>query len=90
MGKSRKHDAKGAQKDKEIEGDFRLPTLKTPGNRSTSPVPSSSSTNGLDFISQHVVKKGFGIEGKKLKLKTKREECRAKEALNCEAEIAMQ
>ena len=62
MGKLRKHDAKGAQKDKEprvhkhkeIEGDFRLPVPKTPGNQSTSPIPSSSSTNGLDFVSQHV------------------------------------
>ena len=57
MGKLRKHDIKGAQKEKgapkekcalkekDVEGDFLLPNPKTLGNRSTSPVPSSSSTN---------------------------------------------
>ena len=62
MGRLRKRDAKAApkdkearvHKDKEIEGDSQLPTPKTPGNRSTSPIPSNASMNGLDFVSQHV------------------------------------
>ena len=57
MGKLQKHDIKGAQKEKgalkekyapkekHVEGDFLLPNTKTLGNRSTSPVPSSSSAN---------------------------------------------
>ena len=32
MGKLRKHNAKGSQKDKDVDVDFQLPTLKTPGN----------------------------------------------------------
>ena len=39
---------------------------------------------------QKSIKKEFGIEGGKLQLKTKREEHKAKEASNREAEIAMQ
>ena len=73
-----------------------MPTQKTPGNQSTSPIPSSSSNNGLDFINQHVARseehqrKGLEIKEKKLDLKTKRQQCKAKEASNHEAEIEMQ
>ena len=96
LGKLRKCDAKGSQKDKDVDIDCHLPTQKTPGNRSMSPIPSSSSNNGLDFINQHVARseehqrKGLEIKGKKLDLKTRREEHKAKEASNCEAEIEMQ
>ena len=78
MGKLRKRDIKGAQKEKDapaeksapkekdLEGNVQIQNLKTPGNRSTSPVPSSSSTNPLDFVSHHVAmseeaKKRVGI-----------------------------
>ena len=86
MGKLRKHDIKGAQKEKgapkekDLEGDLQMHDLKTPGNRSTSPVPSNSSTNPLDFVSHHVAmseerqKKGLELKENKLKLKTLREE----------------
>ena len=87
MGKLQKHDIKGAQKekdalkekcapkDKDLEGDFLLQNMKTPGNRSTSPVPSNSSANPLDFISHCVAmseerqKKGLELKENKLKLK---------------------
>ena len=87
MGKLRKRDIKGAQKEKgapaeksapkekELEGDVQIHNLKTPGNRSTSPVPSSSSTNPLDFVSHRVAmseerqKKGLEFKENKLKLK---------------------
>ena len=45
-----------------------MQNLKTPGNRSTSPVPSSSSTNPLDFVSHRVAmseerqKKGWNLK----------------------------
>ena len=83
MGKLQKRDIKGAQKEKgapkekcapkkkDVEGDFLLPNPKTPGNRSTSPVTSSYSTNPLDFISHCVAmseerqKKGLKIESAK-------------------------
>ena len=42
------------------------------------------------LLYQKSIKKGFGIEEKKLNLKMKREEHKAKEASNHEAEIAMQ
>ena len=108
MGNLRKRDIKGVQKEKgslkekcalkekDVEGDFLLPNPKTPGNRSTSPVPSSSSTNPLDFISHHVAmseerqKKGLELKENKLKLKVLREECKAKEAANHATELAMQ
>ena len=49
----RKHDTKGSQKrTRMFEIDFQLPTLKTAGNQSMSPIPSSSSNNGIDFINQ--------------------------------------
>ena len=54
LGKLRKYDAKGSQKDKDVDIDCHLQTQKTPGNRSTSPILSSSSNNGLDFVNQHV------------------------------------
>ena len=56
MGKLKKHDAKGSQKDKDVNIDFQLPTLKTPGNQSMSAIPSSSSNNGLDFINPCVAR----------------------------------
>ena len=108
IGKLRERDIKGAQKekaapkekcapkDKEVEGDFLLPNVKTPGNRSTSPVPSSSSTNPLDFVSHCVAmseechKKGLELKENKSKLKALREECKAKEAANRATELAMQ
>ena len=80
MGKLRKRDIKGAQKEKgapaeksapkekDLEGDVQMQNLKTPGNRSTSPVPSSSSTNPLDFVSHRVAmseerqKKGWNLK----------------------------
>ena len=87
LGKLRKHDAKGSQKDKDVDIDCHLQTQKTPGNCSFSPIPSLSSNNGLDFVNQHVEqleecqRKGLEIK-KKLDLKAKREEH--------EAEIEMQ
>ena len=108
MGKLQKHDIKGAQKkkgapkekcalkEKDVEGDFLLSNPKTPGNRSTSPVPSSSSTNHLDFVSHCVAmseecqKKGLELKENKLKLKALREEHKAKEAANHATELAMQ
>ena len=108
MGKLQKCDIKGAQKekdapkekcapkDKDVEGDFLLHNVKTPGNRSTSPVPSNSSANPLDFVSHHVAmseerqKKGLELKENKLKLKVLREECKAKEAANRATELAMQ
>ena len=54
LGKLRKHDAKGSQKDKDVDIDCHLQTQKTPGNRSTSHIPSSSSNNGLVFVNQCV------------------------------------
>ena len=67
----RKHDAKGSQKDKDVDIDFQLPTPKTPGNRSMSPIPSSSSNNGLDFMNQCVARseehqKRIGNKGEKI------------------------
>ena len=108
MGKLRKRDIKGAQKEKgapaeksapkekDLEGDVQIQNLKTPGNRSTSPVPSSSSTNPLDFVSHRVAmseerqKKGLEFKENKLKLKALREERKAKEAANRATELAMQ
>ena len=61
-----------------------------------SPIPSSTSKNGLDFVNQHVAqseehqRKGLERKEKKLDLKTKREEHKAKEASNHKAEIEMQ
>ena len=52
LGKLRKCDAKGAQKDKEIEVDSHVQTQKTPGNQSSSPILSLSSNNGMDFVNQ--------------------------------------
>ena len=52
LGELRKHDTKGSQKDKEIEVDCHVQTLKTPGNLSSSPIPSLSSNNGMDFVNQ--------------------------------------
>ena len=43
LGKLRKHDAKGSQKDNDVDVDCHLQTQKTPGNQSMSPIPSSSS-----------------------------------------------
>ena len=54
LGKLRKSDAKGSQKDKEVEVDCHLQMQKTPGNQSLSPIPSLSSNNGMDFVNQHV------------------------------------
>ena len=80
MGKLRKRDIKGAQKEKDapaeksapkekdLEGDVQIQNLKTPGNQSTSPVPSSSSTNPSDFVSHRVAmseehqKKGWNLK----------------------------
>ena len=108
MGKLQKRDIKGAQKEKgapkeksapkekDLEGDVQMQNLKTPGNRSTSSVPSSSSTNPLDFVSHHVAmseehqKKGLELKENKLKLKALREESKAKEATNRATELAMQ
>ena len=39
---------------------------------------------------QKSAKERIGNKGEKLELKTKREECKTKEAYNCEAEIEMQ
>ena len=39
LGKLRKHDAKGSQKDKDVDVDCHLQTQKTPGNQSASPIP---------------------------------------------------
>ena len=70
LGKLRKCDAKGSQKDKDVDVDCHLPTQKTPGNQSMSPIPSSSSHNGLDLINQHVAqseehqRKGLEIKEK--------------------------
>ena len=107
MGKLQKRDIKGAQKEKgalkekcapkekDVEGDFLLPKPKTPGNRGTSPVPSSSSTNPLDFVSHHVAmseehqKKGLELKENKLKLKALREERKAKDAANHATELAI-
>ena len=82
-------------KDKDVKGDFLLPNVKTPGNQSTSPVPSNSSTNPLDFVSHHVAmseerqKKGLELKESNLKLKALREERKAKEATNRTTELAM-
>ena len=54
LGKLRKRDAKGSQKDKEVEVDCHLQTQKTPVNHSSSPIPSLSSNNDMDFVNQHV------------------------------------
>ena len=80
MGKLQKRDIKGAQKEKgapaeklapkekDLKGDVQMQNLKTPGNRSTSPGPSSSSTNPLDFVSHRVAmseerqKKGWNLK----------------------------
>ena len=73
-----------------------MPNQKTPGNRSTSPVPSNSSSNPLDFVSHCVAmseecqKRGLELKENKLKLKALREEHKAKEATNCATELAMQ
>ena len=108
MGKLRKQDIKGTQKDKgdptanespkegDVDGDFVLPVQKTPGNRSTSPVPSNTSSNPLDFVSHHVAmseerqKRGLELKENKLKLKALREERKAREAANRATELAMQ
>ena len=107
MGKLRKHDIKGAQKEKDapaeksapkekdLEGDVQIQNLKILGNRSTSPVPSSSSTNPLDFVSHCVAmleecQKRVGIQKNKLKLIALQEERKAKEAANRATELAMQ
>ena len=108
MGKLRKRDIRGSQKEKgapkekcapkekDVKGDFLLPNLKTLGNRSTSPVPSSSSSNPLDFVSHRAAmseehqKKGLELKENKLKLKVLREERKAKEAANRATELAMQ
>ena len=108
MGKLQKHDIKGAQKekdapkekcapkDKDVEGDFLLHNVKTPGNRSKSPVPSNSNANPLDFVSHRVAmseehqKKGLELKENKLKLKALREERKVKEAANRATELAMQ
>ena len=92
LGKLRKRDIKGTQKDKgdpteneapkegDVDGDFVLPVQKTPGNRSTSPVPSNTSSNPLDFVSHRVAmseerqKRGLELKENKLKLKALREE----------------
>ena len=54
LGKLRKHNAKGSQKDKEVEVDCHLQMQKTPANQSSSPILSLSSNNGMDFVNQHV------------------------------------
>ena len=54
LGKLRKRDAKGSQKDKEVEVDCHLQMQKTPVNHSSSPIPSLSSNNDMDFGNQHV------------------------------------
>ena len=70
LGKFRKCNAKGSQKDKEIEVDCRVQMQKTPGNQSMSPIPSLSSNNGMDFVNQHVAhleecqRKGLEIKEK--------------------------
>ena len=70
LGKLRKSDAKGSQKDKEVEVDCHLQMQKTPGNWSSSPIPSLSSNNSMDFVNQHVAqteehqRKGLEIKGK--------------------------
>ena len=95
LGKLRKRDAKGSQKDKEIKVDCHVQMQKTPGNWSSSPILSLSSNNGMDFVNQHVAcleecqTKGLEIK-EKLDLKTKREEHKVKEASNHEAEIEIQ
>ena len=69
LGKLRKCDAKGPQKDKEVEVDCHLQMHKTPGNRSSSPILSLSSNNSMDFVNQHVAqteehqRKGLEIKG---------------------------
>ena len=73
-----------------------LHNVKTPGDRSTSPVPSYSSANPIDFISHHVAvseerqKKGLELKENKLKLKALREERKVKDAANRATELAMQ
>ena len=70
--------------------------MKTPGNRSTSPVHSNSSANPLDFVSHRVAmseerqKKGLELKENKLKLKALREEHNATEAANRATKLAMQ
>ena len=54
LGKLRKRDAKGSQKDKEIDIDYHVQTQKTPGNQSSSPILSLSSNNSMDFVNQCV------------------------------------
>ena len=108
MGKLRKRDIKGTQKDKgdptendapkegDVDGDFVLPVQKTPGNRSTSPVPSNASSNPLDFVSHRVAMseerqtRALELKENKLKLKALREERKAREAANRATELAMQ
>ena len=79
QGKLRKHNAKGSQKDKEIEVDCHVQMQKTPGNQSSSPIPRLSSNNGMDFVNQHVAhleecqRKGLEIKEKnRLKNKKRR------------------
>ena len=61
-----------------------------------SPIPHLSSNNGFNFVNQHVAqleehqRKGLEIKGGKLDLKMKREEWKAKEVSNREAETEMQ
>ena len=54
LGKLRKRNAKGSQKDKDVDIDCHLQTQKTPGNQSLSPILSLSSNNDLDFVNQRV------------------------------------
>ena len=54
LGKLRKCNAKGSQKDKDVDVDCHLQTQKTPDNWSSSPILSLSSNNSLDFVNQHV------------------------------------
>ena len=94
LGKLGKHNVKGSQKEKEFKVDCNVQMQKTPSNQSSSPVPSLSSNNGMDFVNQCVAQseecQRKGLEIKKLDLKTKREEHKVKEASNREAEIEMQ
>ena len=80
LGKLRKCDAQGSQKDKDIDIDCHLQTQKTRGNRSSSPILSLSSNNGLDFVNQCVaqleehqrkgleIKEKIGLENKKRRM----------------------
>ena len=70
LGKLRKCDAKGSQKDNDVDIDCHLQTQKTRGNQSSSPILSLSSNNGLDFVNQCVAqleehqRKGLEIKEK--------------------------